>query len=254
MESRFEREELLIGEENVKKLAAARVALFGVGGVGSYAAEALARCGVGEIDIIDNDVVSLTNINRQLCALTSTVGRYKVDVVAERLRDINPDIKVNKYAEFVLPQTIDKFDFTAYDYVIDAIDTVSGKIAIAVRAQQEKTPHISCMGAGNKTDPTAFAVTDLSKTSVCPLARVMRRELKKYGILHMPVVYSTEEAKKPRALSAPEGQKKRQVPGSLAFVPSVAGLIAASEAVGSIIDAGYVVRSACRKSRQNTSV
>ncbi|MBQ8409600.1 MAG: tRNA threonylcarbamoyladenosine dehydratase [Clostridia bacterium] len=233
MDQRFEREALLMGEEAVERLAASRVALFGVGGVGSYAAEALARCGVGALELIDNDVVSRSNINRQLCALESTVGCPKVEVVAARLRDINPNIRVTERRAFVLPETVDEFDFTAYDYVIDAIDTVSGKIAIAVSAVAAGVPMISCMGTGNKWDPTAFCVTDLAKTNTCPLARVMRRELKKRGILHLPVIYSQEEAAKPILAVVPETGKA--VPGSLAFVPSVAGLIAAGEAVKTLI-------------------
>ena len=236
MDERFEREAMLMGEESVNRLNHARVALFGVGGVGSYAAEALARCGVGYLELIDNDVVSRSNINRQLCALESTVGRPKVAVVAERLRDINPCIQVIDRQEFVLPETIDSFDFGSYDYVIDAIDTVSGKIAIAVAATERGVPMISCMGTGNKWDPTAFVVTDLAKTDTCPLARVMRRELKSRGIAHLPVVYSKETAAKP--LVASVNEKGKAVPGSLAFVPSVAGLIAAGEAVKTLIGYG----------------
>ena len=236
MDERFEREAMLMGEESVNRLNRARVALFGVGGVGSYAAEALARCGVGYLELIDNDVVSRSNINRQLCALESTVGRPKVAVVAERLRDINPRIQVIERQEFVLPETIGGFDFSSYDYVIDAIDTVSGKIAIAVAATERGVPMISCMGTGNKWDPTAFVVTDLAKTDTCPLARVMRRELKSRGIAHLPVVYSKETAAKP--LVASVNEKGKVVPGSLAFVPSVAGLIAAGEAVKTLIGRG----------------
>ena len=229
----FDREKWLVGEEALCRLRASRVALFGVGGVGSYAAEALARSGVGHIELIDNDVVSVTNINRQLCALTSTVGRPKVAVTAERLRDINPDIDVVERQEFFLPENADGFDFSSYDYVIDAIDTVAGKIAIIERASAVGTPVISCMGTGNKLDPTAFRVSDISKTAVCPLARVMRRELKKRGISHVKVVYSEEIAKKSEGV----GEGGRPLPASIAFVPSVAGLIAAGEAVKTII--GY---------------
>ncbi len=231
MSNRFEREEMLLGSEAVERLKSARVALFGVGGVGSYAAEALARCGVGTVDIIDNDTVSITNINRQLCALESTVGKYKVDVVAARLEDINPSIKVNKYYDFVLEENIGNYDFREYDYVIDAIDTVSAKLAIAKRAHDEGVPMISCMGTGNKLDPTALCVTDIQKTNTCPLARVMRRELKARGINHLKVVYSTEPPRKPKT----EGTEGRVPPSSIAFVPSVAGLIAAGEAVKQII-------------------
>ena len=229
MKEEFERETMLLGEEAIKKLEGSYVALFGLGGVGSYAAEALARSGVGRILLIDNDVVSKSNINRQLCALQSTVGRYKVDVVAKRLLDINPDIIIEKRYDFVLPENISSFDFESFDYVIDAIDTVSAKLAIAQSATEHGTPMISCMGTGNKLDPTALTVTDIAKTTVCPLARVMRRELKKRGITHLPVVFSTEE---PKQQINVEG--KKVPPASVAFVPSVAGLIAASEAIKSI--------------------
>ena len=233
MDRRFEREALLLGEEAVECLNRSRVALFGLGGVGSFAAEALARSGVGEIELIDSDVVSLTNINRQLCALEDTVGRPKVEVVAERLRKINPAIRLTCRQEFFLPETADTFDFSSYDYVIDAIDTVSGKIAIAEKATLSGVPMISCMGTGNKSDPTAFQVTDLSKTDTCPLARVMRRELKKRGILHLTVVYSRETPMTP--VREAETENGKGIPGSLAFVPPVAGLIAASEAVKTLI-------------------
>lgn len=235
MDERFEREALIIGKEAVEKLNNTRVALFGVGGVGSCAAEALARCGVGTVDITDNDVVSVTNINRQLCALTSTVGMPKVEVVASRMRDINPAMTVNTRREFFMPDNSADFDFSLYDYVIDAIDTVAGKIEIAVKAFEAGVPVISCMGAGNKLDPTAFCVTDLSKTRMCPLARVMRRELKKRGIEHMKVVYSEEPAITPDKAIGVIQPGKRQTPGSIAFVPSVAGFIAAGEAVKDII-------------------
>ncbi len=234
MDNRFEREALLIGEEGVLKLNGARVALFGVGGVGSYAAEALARAGVGTLDLVDNDTVSETNINRQLCALTSTVGKLKVDVVAERLLDINPLMKVNKYAVFVLPETVGEFDFSAYDYVVDAIDTVSGKLAIIEAATRAGVPVISCMGTGNKLDPTALTVTDITKTDTCPLARVMRRELRERGIAHLRVVYSTEPPRKPVRDLRTEGGKS--VPASISFVPSVAGLIVAGEVIKHIAE------------------
>ena len=229
MNKEFERQTLLLGESAMEKLKKAKVALFGVGGVGSYAAEALARSGVGSITLVDNDVVSLSNINRQLCALHSTVGKYKVEVVKERLLDINPELCVNTRCEFVLPDNIKSFELYDYDYVIDAIDTVSGKLAIIEECNKHSTPIISCMGTGNKQDPTALCVTDITKTTTCPLARVMRRELKKRGIAHLRVVYSTEEAMTPLDRITTEGNKV--VPGSLAFVPSVAGLIAAGEAV-----------------------
>ena len=233
MNKEFERQTLLLGESAMEKLKKAKVALFGVGGVGSYAAEALTRSGVGSITLVDNDVVSLSNINRQLCALHSTVGKYKVEVVKERLLDINPELCVNTRCEFVLPDNIESFELYDYDYVIDAIDTVSGKLAIIEECNKHSTPIISCMGTGNKQDPTALCVTDITKTTTCPLARVIRRELKKRGIAHLRVVYSTEEAMTPLERITTEGNKI--VPGSLAFVPSVAGLIAAGEAVKQII-------------------
>lgn len=232
-DERFCREALLLGGESVEILARARVALFGVGGVGSYAAEALARCGVGAIDLIDSDCVARSNINRQLCALESTVGRPKVEVVAERLRDINPHIQVTPRQEFFLPDTAHRFDFSSYDFVIDAIDTVTAKVTIAVLCDRAGTPMISCMGTGNKQDPTALRVGDLAKTHTCPLARVMRRELKARGIFHLPVVWSEEPPMSPVEQTVSESGKA--VPGSLAFVPSVAGLIAAGEAVKTIL-------------------
>ena len=232
MNNEFEREAMLIGEPAMEKLSHARVALFGVGGVGSYAAEALARSGVGSILLVDNDTVSVSNINRQLCALRSTVGKFKVDVVAERLLDINPELKISIRKDFVLPENIDTFDFSEFDYVIDAIDTVSGKIAIVEGCAKAGTPMISCMGTGNKLDPLSFSVTDISKTNTCPLARVMRRELRTRGINHLKVIYSLEESKTP-IIQKNDG--KRAVPASIAFVPSVAGLIAAGEAVKDII-------------------
>ncbi len=230
MDSRFERQSLIIGQAATAHLAAKKVALFGVGGVGSYAAEALARCGVGHIELIDSDRVSVSNINRQLCALTSTLGRLKVEVVAERLRDINPNITVTARTEFFLPENADSFDFESYDYVIDAIDTVAAKVEIAVRCTRLSVPVISCMGTGNKLDPLSVRVTDLSKTDTCPLARIMRKKLKEHGITHLKVVYSTEAPIKPQDKSA-----ERTV-GSITFVPSVAGLVAASEAVKGLID------------------
>lgn len=235
MEQRFARQSLIIGREATEKLASKKVALFGVGGVGSYAAEALARCGVGTIELIDSDVVSVTNINRQLCALTSTVGKDKVSVVADRLRDINPAITVIERKEFFLPESADGFDFSSYDFVIDAIDTVSAKIEIAVRCASLGIPMISAMGTGNKLDPTALKVADLAKTSGCPLARVMRRELKLRGIVHLPVVYSEELPIKPLYEECEESTSKKSVPGSISFVPSVAGLIAAGEAIKKLI-------------------
>ena len=231
MNKRFERQSLIIGEQATDTLARKKVALFGVGGVGSYAAEALARCGVGTVELIDSDIVSESNINRQLCALTSTVGRPKVEVVAERLKDINPEITVIARQDFFLPENADEFDFGSYDFVIDAIDTVSAKIEIAVRCNALGVPMVSSMGTGNKLNPTALRVTDLAKTSGCPLARVMRRELKKRGILHLTVVCSDELPIKPDYGDILPLDGKRNAPGSIAFVPSVAGLVAASVAV-----------------------
>ena len=233
MNEEFSREALLIGDAALEKLNNASVALFGVGGVGSYAAEALARSGIGSIMLVDNDVVSPSNINRQLCALHSTVGRLKAEVVAERLLDINPNLKVTVRAEFVLPENIKSFGLESFDYVIDAIDTVSAKIAIAEECAASGVAMISCMGTGNKLDPCAIQVTDISKTTVCPLARVMRRELKKRGISHLPVVFSTEEPIEPTVALC--GENGKRIPASIAFVPSVAGLVAASEAVKHII-------------------
>lgn len=233
MIDRFSRTELLIGEEAIEKLRKAKVAVFGVGGVGGYVAEALGRSGVGSIELIDNDVVSLTNINRQIIALTSTIGKQKTEVMKERLLDINPEIEVSVRNEFFLHETADTFDFSKYDYVVDAIDTVSGKIELVMQCEKANTKIISCMGAGNKLDPTKFVVTDIYKTSTCPLARVMRTELKKRGVRKLKVVYSTEQAIKP--LSSEEQSGKRQTPGSTAFVPSVAGLICASEVIKDLI-------------------
>ena len=240
MLDQFSRTELIFGSEAMEKLAASRVAVFGVGGVGGFAVEALARSGVGALDIIDDDKVCLSNLNRQIIALHSTVGKYKVDVAAERIKDIAPDCKVRTYKTFYMPDTADQFDFTEYDYIIDAIDTVTGKIEIIMRAKAADTPVISSMGAGNKVDPTAFRVADIYKTSMCPLAKVMRHEMKKRGVKKLKVVYSTEQSIKPyEQLSAnsdgsPEtrkGSEKKTAPGSNAFVPSVAGLIIAGEVI-----------------------
>ena len=229
----FLRSEMILGEENMDKLKNARVAVFGIGGVGGYVTEALARTGVGRLDLFDNDTVSKTNINRQIIALTDTIGQYKVDVMKERISKINPDAKVNAYRTFYMPENSGDYDFTQYDYIVDAIDTVTAKIELAVRASEVGTPIISSMGTGNKLDPTAFEVTDIYKTSVCPLARVMRRELKQRGIKKLKVVYSKEEPLKPAVSS--EVTVKRNVPGSLAFVPPVAGLIIAGEVIKDLI-------------------
>ena len=231
----FSRTRLLLGGEGMEKLKKARVAVFGVGGVGGYAVEALARSGIGALDLIDDDVVSPSNINRQIIALHSTIGMPKVEVAAARIADINPDCTVRTYRTFYTPDTAGQFDFSQYDYVIDAIDTVTGKIALVMQAQESGTPIISSMGAGNKLDPTAFEVADISKTSVCPLARVMRRELKKRGVSHLKVVYSREQALTPQGDIEEEAvHKKRATPGSVAFVPSVAGLILAGEVIKDI--------------------
>ncbi len=224
----FSRTALLLGDEGVEKLKKARVAVFGVGGVGGYVVEALARSGVGALELIDKDTVSLSNINRQVIALHSTVGRLKTAVAAERVKDINPAIEARCHNVFFLPENADSFDFTAYDYVVDAIDTVSGKLALIERAKGANVPVISSMGAGNKLDATAFAVADISQTSVCPLARVMRRELKKRGIEHVKVVYSKEE---PLASRLTDEESGKPISGSIAFVPSVVGLIIAGEVI-----------------------
>ena len=228
----FSRTALLIGKEGVEKLKNSRVAVFGVGGVGGYVVEALARSGVGALELIDKDTVSESNINRQIIALHSTVGRLKTEVMAERVKDINPDCKVSVRNLFYLPETAEAFDFSSYDYVVDAIDTVSGKLALVEQAKKANVPVISSMGAGNKLDPTAFEVADITKTSVCPLARVMRRELKKRRIEHLKVVYSKEEPL-PSALTDKESGKA--IPGSIAFVPSVVGLIIAGEVIKDLI-------------------
>lgn len=228
----FSRTALLLGDGAIEKLKNSRVAVFGVGGVGGYVVEALARSGVGTLDLIDKDTVSVSNINRQIIALHSTIGQLKTEVAAARARDINPDIVVHTHNVFYLPETAQEFDFSAYDYVVDAIDTVSGKIALAEQAKAGGTPIISSMGAGNKLDATAFEVADIAKTSVCPLARVMRRELKKRGIEHLKVVYSKEEP-----LSSPltDEESGKAIPGSIAFVPSVVGLIIAGEVIKDLV-------------------
>ena len=230
MSEKFSRTEMLLGAEAMKKLNNSRVAVFGIGGVGGYVVEALARSGVGSIDLIDNDTVNESNINRQIIALTDTVGRKKVDVAKERLLKINPNIRVITHDVFYTPETAETFDFREYDYIVDAIDTVSGKIDIAVRSNKAAVPVISSMGAGNKLDATAFEVTDIYKTSVCPLAKVMRKELRERGIKKLKVVYSREIPIKPN-IDVKEGEGRRHTPGSVAFVPSVVGLIIASEVI-----------------------
>lgn len=233
MRETLSRTEALIGERAIEKLKNARIAIFGVGGVGGYVAEGLARCGVGTIDLIDSDRVSPSNINRQIVALHSTLGRYKTEVMAERIYDINPSAKVNVFNIFYLPETADTFDFQNYDYVVDAVDTVSAKLSIIERAHALGIPVISAMGAGNKLDPTAFEVTDIYKTSVCPLAKVMRRELKKRGVEKLKVVYSKEEPKCDGILDEESGKKS---PASISFVPSVSGLILAGEVIKDLIN------------------
>ena len=238
MLNEFSRTRMLLGEDAMARLAAARVAVFGIGGVGGHVVEALARSGVGTLELIDNDTVSLTNINRQIIALHSTLGMPKVEAARARMLDICPQTRVITHQAFFTPETADRFDFTQYSYVVDAIDTVSGKIELAVRAHAAGVPLLSCMGAGNKLDPTAFEVTDISKTSVDPLARVMRRELRKRGIEHLTVVYSQEPARTPLPdpdMDAERGQR-RSVPASNAFVPAVAGLIAASKVIRDIAE------------------
>ena len=235
MQDRYSRTELIFGKAAMEKLRSSRVAVFGIGGVGGYTVEALARSGVGTLDIIDSDVVCITNINRQIYATTKTVGKYKADVAAERIADIDPGIKVNAYKVFYGPDTACEFDFSQYDYVVDAIDTVTGKIALVMQAQAAGTPIISSMGAGNKVDPTAFEVTDIYKTSVCPLARVMRCELRRRGVKKLKVVYSKEQPIKPVGNTDQNSTSRKEIPGSTAFVPSVVGLIIAGEVVKDII-------------------
>lgn len=230
----FSRTELLLGREAMERLARAHVAVFGLGGVGGYAAEALVRSGIGALDLVDSDRVSLTNLNRQILATHETLGRYKADAARERALAINPEAMVNARKVFYGPDTAGAFDFTQYDYVVDAIDTVTGKLDLIQRALEVGTPVISCMGAGNKLDPTAFRVADIYETSVCPLARVMRRELKRRGVRHLKVVYSREPPIEPEGALYQEalaGEVRRQVPGSTAFVPAAAGLILAGEVV-----------------------
>lgn len=226
MNDQFERSRLLLGEEALERLREKTVAVFGIGGVGGYVAEALARTGVGTLHLIDNDRVSTSNINRQVIALHSTVGRYKTEVMGERILDINPQAEVIIHNCFFLPENADSFTFSGYDYVVDAVDTVTAKLEIIMRAKEAGVPVISSMGAGNKLDPSLFEVADIYETSVCPLARVMRRELKKRDIKKLKVVYSKEEP------------LKQRIPGSVAFVPSVAGLLIAGEVIRDIIQSG----------------
>ncbi|MBQ9299130.1 MAG: tRNA threonylcarbamoyladenosine dehydratase [Clostridia bacterium] len=244
MLNQFSRTQLLFGPETMEKLARCRVAVFGIGGVGGYTVEALARSGVGALDLIDDDKVCLTNLNRQIYALRSTVGQYKVDVAQARVMDINPECRVTTYKTFYMPDTQEQFDFTQYDYIVDAIDTVKGKLALVENARAAGVPIICSMGAGNKLDPTAFQVADIYKTSVCPLAKVMRTECRKRGIKKLKVVYSQEKPTRPledpsiscrKHCICPPGTRKctvrRDIPGSTAFVPSVVGLIIAGEVI-----------------------
>lgn len=234
MSKKFDRTKRLLGTEAMNKLKNARVAVFGIGGVGGHAADALVRSGIGTIDIIDSDAVAESNINRQLIATTKTIGRKKVEVMKEHLLEINPDVQVNVHDCFFLAETKSQFDFSQYDYVIDAVDTVTAKLALVEACQEAGVLIISSMGAGNKLDPTAFEVADIYKTSVCPLAKVMRRELKKRNIKHLKVVYSKEEPIEPKEdenFASDEARQRRATPGSIAFVPSVAGLILAGEVV-----------------------
>ncbi len=229
MITQFSRTELLIGAEGAEKLKNSRVAVFGLGGVGGYVVEALARAGVGTLDLVDNDVVSLSNINRQILALHSTIGILKTEAARQRLLDINPNLKIVCHNCFYLPETADSFDFAQYDYVADAIDTVAGKIALVQQAAKANTPIICAMGAGNKLNAGGFKVADISKTSVCPLAKVMRRELRKRCIDHFKVVYSEESAITPQGTA--EDSNKRQTPGSISYVPAVVGLMMAGEII-----------------------
>ncbi len=248
MLNRFSRTQLLYGEETMGRFASSRVAVFGIGGVGGYVVEALARSGIGALDLIDDDKVCLTNVNRQIIATSKTLGKYKVDVAEERVHDINPDCEVRTYKTFFLPDTQDQFDFTQYDYVVDAIDTVTGKLALIMKSKEAGVPIISSMGAGNKIHADMFEVTDIYKTSVCPLARVMRNECKKRGIKSLKAVYSKEKPIRPledMSISCrsncvcPPGTarkctERRDIPGSTAFVPSVVGLIIAGEIINDL--------------------
>ncbi len=235
MINQFSRTELLLGQDAMKKLLQSKVIVFGVGGVGGHTIEALVRSGIQNIDIVDNDTVSLTNINRQIIATHSSIGKSKVQVMKERILDINPDAKVTAWECFYLPETKDQFDFSKYDYIVDAVDTVSAKISLIEQAKACGTKIICSMGAGNKLDPTQFEVADISKTSVCPLARVMRQECKKRHLEKVKVVYSKEKPVTPKAHSDSEQKGNGFAPGSSAFVPSVAGLIIASEVIKDLI-------------------
>ena len=230
MQEQLSRTEMLIGSDGLEKLKHARVAVFGIGGVGGYVVEALARSGVGAFDLIDSDTVALSNLNRQIIATRDTIGKYKTEVMRDRIHSICPDTEVEVHNCFYLPETRDEFDFSKYDYVVDAVDTVTAKIDLIMRAKEAGVPIISSMGAGNKMNPAMFEVADIHKTSVCPLAKVMRRELKKRGVDHLKVVYSKEEPK-----TDGETQDGKPVPASIAFVPPVAGLILAGEVIKDLI-------------------
>lgn len=235
MEEAFSRTAMLLGENGVARLKAARVAVFGLGGVGGYVVEALARAGIGQLDLIDKDTVSVSNLNRQILATRSTVGMPKTEAARLRVAEINPDCVVRAFPMFYLPDTADEFDLRQYNYIVDAIDTVTAKLTLAQRAVEAGVPIISCMGTGNKLDASSFQVADISKTSICPLARVMRKELGKRGIRHLKVVYSQEEAMKPTGWEEEAAATgKRQIPGSVPFVPGTAGLILAGEVIKDI--------------------
>jgi len=235
MHEQFLRTQMLLGTEALERLQKARVAVFGIGGVGGYTVEALARSGIGQLDLIDSDTVSISNINRQILATHSTLGMPKVDAARQRILDINPACIVRTHQVFYTPETADRFDFAQYDYIVDAIDTVTGKLQLVARANATGTPIICCMGTGNKLDAAAFEVADISKTSMCPLARIMRKELGKRGIRHLKVVYSKEEALTPTGWEEEAALLgKRQIPGSVAFVPGAAGLILAGEVIRDI--------------------
>ena len=236
MQNAFSRMEILVGKEGADKLASARIAVFGLGGVGSYVVEALARCGVGSLTLVDHDTVSLTNINRQLFALRSTIGKSKVQVAKERIRDIDENILVHTYETFYNEDTAGMFDFHSYDYIVDAIDTVTAKLLLIQKAKECQTPILSSMGTGNKLDPSRFEITDISKTSVCPLAKVMRTELRKRGISKVKVLYSKERPIKVNETEEKKGNTERPVPGSISFVPSVAGLLIAGEVVRDLLE------------------
>ncbi len=232
----YERTRMLLGEDAMRRLRAARIAVFGLGGVGGYVVEALARSGVGALDLVDNDAVSLSNLNRQIIATRDTVGRYKTDVAAERVASIDPETAVRTYRMFFLPGSEAAFDFSAYDYVVDAIDTVAGKLAIILAAQKAGTPVISALGTGNKLDPGKLAVGDIYETSVCPLARVMRRELRRRGVERLKVLWSCEEPIKPLPSEEQPDASRRAIPGSTAFVPSAGGLMIAAEVVRDLME------------------